>query len=326
MAGQTGDCLRAPGRSVGVPLVDPFRHHPGAGRRRHRDRARRARHGGRRAGGLPRRHGRSHHGGNGEHRQLHPGRAAPARLLVLVHSRGRRHARPPRGRLSLPGSGARRPPFRHRHVAPGARAVPRRGAEPRHQADGAGGRRPTRSRWPGCWPSSDAPTTSSWPRSSIRPPTPSGRSRRRCRRRPGPSATAEFWRAVQQGGALPDTPAVAYQVPERMGDLVVVDEAFVEAAHRSGKAVHVWTVNDAAAMERLVGLGVDGIISDRADDACRRCSATSECGLGRPLAERGRQGSKAGSAPPAVRLLAVVGLLLGPEFALYRPLRHRRPC
>ena len=30
----------------------------------------------------------------------------------------------------------------------------------------------------------------------------------------------------------------------------------------SGKAVHVWTVNEAAAMERLVGLGVDGIISD----------------------------------------------------------------
>src|SRR6202167_1955844 len=78
----------------------------------------------------------------------------------------------------------------------------------------------------------------------------------------GTSATAEFWRAVQQGNAMPDTPAVAYQVPERMGDLVVVDEAFVEAAHRSGKAVHVWTVNNAAAMERLVGLGVDGIISD----------------------------------------------------------------
>src|SRR5271156_471401 len=78
----------------------------------------------------------------------------------------------------------------------------------------------------------------------------------------GTSATAEFWRAVQQGSAIPDTPAVAYQVPERMGDLVVVDEAFVEAAHRSGKAVHVWTVNDTAAMERLVGIGVDGIISD----------------------------------------------------------------
>jgi len=78
----------------------------------------------------------------------------------------------------------------------------------------------------------------------------------------GTSATAEFWRAVHQGGAIPDTPAVAYQVPERVGDLVVVDEAFVEAAHRSGKAVHVWTVNDITAMERLVGIGVDGIISD----------------------------------------------------------------
>jgi len=76
-------------------------------------------------------------------------------------------------------------------------------------------------------------------------------------------ATAEFWRAVNEGdGALPSTPAVAYQVPERQGDLVIVDEAFVEAAHRDGKAVHVWTINDEAAMERLVGLGVDGIISD----------------------------------------------------------------
>jgi glycerophosphoryl diester phosphodiesterase len=79
----------------------------------------------------------------------------------------------------------------------------------------------------------------------------------------GTTATAEFWRAVQQGADLPETSAVAFQVPERMGDLVVVDEAFVDAAHRSGKAVHVWTVNEADDMERLVGLGVDGIISDR---------------------------------------------------------------
>jgi glycerophosphoryl diester phosphodiesterase len=80
----------------------------------------------------------------------------------------------------------------------------------------------------------------------------------------GTMATAEFWQAVHAGtgGALPDTPAVAYQVPERQGDLVVVDDAFVEAAHRVGRAVHVWTVNEPAAMERLIGLGVDGIISD----------------------------------------------------------------
>jgi glycerophosphoryl diester phosphodiesterase len=78
----------------------------------------------------------------------------------------------------------------------------------------------------------------------------------------GTVATAEFWRAVRQGGPIPETPSVAFQVPERMGDLVVVDEAFVEAAHGSGKAVHVWTINDAGTMERLVELGVDGIISD----------------------------------------------------------------
>jgi glycerophosphoryl diester phosphodiesterase len=78
----------------------------------------------------------------------------------------------------------------------------------------------------------------------------------------GTVATAEFWRAVQEGGALPEAPAMAFQVPERTGELVVVDGAFVEAAHGMGKAVHVWTINDAAAMERLLALGVDGIISD----------------------------------------------------------------
>jgi glycerophosphoryl diester phosphodiesterase len=78
----------------------------------------------------------------------------------------------------------------------------------------------------------------------------------------GTVATAEFWRAVQAGEAAPDAPVVAFQVPERMGDLVLVDAAFVGAAHRSGKAVHVWTVNDVTAMERLAALGVDGIISD----------------------------------------------------------------
>ncbi len=84
----------------------------------------------------------------------------------------------------------------------------------------------------------------------------------------GTVATAEAWRAVQAGDDPPDIPAVAYQVPERQGDLVVVDERFVQAAHRTGKAVHVWTVNDTESMERLVGLGVDGIISDLPTTLC----------------------------------------------------------
>ena len=84
----------------------------------------------------------------------------------------------------------------------------------------------------------------------------------------GTVATAEAWRAVQAGEPMPDTPAVAFQVPERQGDLVVVDEPFVAAAHAAGKAVHVWTVNDTESMERLVDLGVDGIISDLPTTLC----------------------------------------------------------
>ena len=84
----------------------------------------------------------------------------------------------------------------------------------------------------------------------------------------GTIATAEAWRAVQAGEAMPAIPAVAYQVPERQGDLVVVEERFVLAAHRAGKAVHVWTVNDTESMERLLALGVDGIISDLPTTLC----------------------------------------------------------
>ena len=78
----------------------------------------------------------------------------------------------------------------------------------------------------------------------------------------GTAATATFFQAVRHGTEPAPIPAVAFQVPERYGDIVIVDERFVEAAHRLGVAVHVWTVNDTESMERLVDLGVDGIISD----------------------------------------------------------------
>ena len=83
-----------------------------------------------------------------------------------------------------------------------------------------------------------------------------------CPRRRAPWRPPSSGRRCTGAPPCPSQPAVAYQVPERQGELVVVDEAFVEAAHRGGKAVHVWTVNEPEAMERLVGLGVDGIISD----------------------------------------------------------------
>ena len=102
-------------------------------------------------------------------------------------------------------------------------------------------------------------------------------------------ATAEAWRAVQAGEPLPEIPAVAYQVPERQGDLVVVDERFVAAAHAAGKAVHVWTVNDAESMERLLGLGVDGIISDVPTVLCSVLAAAGAAWDGSSAVAESRQ-------------------------------------
>lgn len=78
----------------------------------------------------------------------------------------------------------------------------------------------------------------------------------------GTAGTTEFWRAVREGRPVPALPAVAFQVPEYLGDILVVDEQFVSAAHTAGIAVHVWTVNDETQMHHLVDLGVDGIITD----------------------------------------------------------------
>ena len=56
----------------------------------------------------------------------------------------------------------------------------------------------------------------------------------------------------------------AAQVPVAEGRTTVVTEGFVDACHAVGVAVHVWTVDEEAEMRRLLDLGVDGLITDRA--------------------------------------------------------------
>jgi glycerophosphoryl diester phosphodiesterase len=68
--------------------------------------------------------------------------------------------------------------------------------------------------------------------------------------------------------------AHALQIPERVGRMVLLTPALVRSAHAAGVEVHVWTVNDEADMRRLLALGVDGIVTDRADLALRVVAQT----------------------------------------------------
>lgn len=71
--------------------------------------------------------------------------------------------------------------------------------------------------------------------------------------------------------------ADVFQVPElhpwdgseETGAHRVVTPRFVRDAARKGVPVHVWTVNDADAMDRLLEWGVDGLITDRPDRGAR---------------------------------------------------------
>ena len=59
------------------------------------------------------------------------------------------------------------------------------------------------------------------------------------------------------------TAANTAQVPVSSGSLVVTTDKFVERAHRLGLKVHIWTIDDAPEITRLLDMGVDGIMTDR---------------------------------------------------------------
>jgi glycerophosphoryl diester phosphodiesterase len=61
------------------------------------------------------------------------------------------------------------------------------------------------------------------------------------------------------------SPGGCLQIPERYGALHILTPGLIERAHSRGKQIHVWTVDDPAAINRLLDTGVDGIITDRTD-------------------------------------------------------------
>lgn len=57
----------------------------------------------------------------------------------------------------------------------------------------------------------------------------------------------------------------ALQIPERWKGVRIVSPPLIQSAHDAGIEVHVWTVNEPDDMHRLLDLGVDGLVTDRAD-------------------------------------------------------------
>jgi glycerophosphoryl diester phosphodiesterase len=98
----------------------------------------------------------------------------------------------------------------------------------------------------------------------------SGRRLRRLRQTLGPELCTSLGpgevallRMDAARGAVRTWPAGCAQVPEQVRGVRLVDECFLRAAHRAGLQVHVWTVDEPDTMERLLDLGVDGIMTDR---------------------------------------------------------------
>lgn len=57
----------------------------------------------------------------------------------------------------------------------------------------------------------------------------------------------------------------ALQIPTHKGRLRFDTASFIRRVKKHGVEVHYWVINDVTEMKRLVALGADGIVTDRAD-------------------------------------------------------------
>jgi glycerophosphoryl diester phosphodiesterase len=58
-------------------------------------------------------------------------------------------------------------------------------------------------------------------------------------------------------------PGNCLQIPIYQYGIKLVTKRFINYIHSIGLKIHVWTINDEDTMQRLIDLGVDGIITDR---------------------------------------------------------------
>lgn len=78
----------------------------------------------------------------------------------------------------------------------------------------------------------------------------------------GPHAIARL-RAASLGAPVGKIEGACVQVPLDVRGVSVVTPRFIRESHQRDLMVHVWTINDAEEMVRLLDLGVDGIMTDR---------------------------------------------------------------
>ncbi len=97
----------------------------------------------------------------------------------------------------------------------------------------------------------------------------SGRRTRQVKRKVGAelctgAGPAEVVGALIRGWRVPTLGdgSDVLQVPTGYSRIRIVTQRFVDAAHRSGKHVHVWTIDDPDEMNHLLDIGVDGIMTD----------------------------------------------------------------
>ena len=80
----------------------------------------------------------------------------------------------------------------------------------------------------------------------------------------GISNSIRFYVAAQLGIKLRFT-ADCIQLPMRSYGVDLITQKTIDYAHKFGLKVHVWTINDALTIDRLIGMGVDGIMTDECD-------------------------------------------------------------
>ncbi|BDZ66366.1 hypothetical protein GCM10025877_33040 [Agromyces mangrovi Wang et al. 2018] len=183
-------------------------------------------------------------------------RRRPAPCRGYRSQRRRPHGRRARGR------GPRRRP-RRADARRGAGRVPRRALQHRPEGRGGGGARRRRGR---C-----GRGIRSRPADVVRRGPPGPRRARAAGRRhvaglargaAGADRDVAAQRAVDPSDAAGRRRGAGARVGARREDR---DPRFVRRVQAAGAEVHVWTINDPADMRRLLALGVDGIVTDRAD-------------------------------------------------------------